>query len=195
MRNPTEISRRYPSCTGFTIIEMMIAVAVIAILVRIAAPTVRDATLNARMSAQVSNLMVDFATARSEAVHRNARVAICTSNTGSSCTGTTWEQGWMLFVDSNQDGSLSAGEAILKVSPALQPGNTLEVAGDSGSGGARYVPYRPSGVISPNSGATVTFRMCDFRTTSNVGGGAAGNKGRLITINNTGRPVVSRITC
>ncbi len=195
MINLTAIARRYASSTGFTIIEMMIAVAVIAILVRIAAPTVRDVTLNARMSAQASNLIVDFATARSEAVHRNARVTICTSSTGSSCTGTTWEQGWMLFVDNNRDGSLSAGEAILKVSPALQAGNTLEVSGDSSSGGARYVPYWPSGVISPSSSATVTLRMCDFRTTLNVGGGAASNKGRLITINNTGRPAISRITC
>jgi type IV fimbrial biogenesis protein FimT len=195
MRTPTAAALTRARSSGFTLIELMIAFAVLAILVRVAAPSVRDVTLNARMSAQVSNLLVDIATARSEAVHRSSRVAMCTSSNGTACTGTAWDQGWMLFVDTNLDGSLSAGESILKVSPALQPGNSLEVSGDSAGGAGRYVPYWPSGVISPNAAVTVTFRMCDHRTTANVGASATNNKGRLVTINNTGRPVVSRITC
>ena len=189
-------SRIHSLREGFTVIEMMIAVAVIAILVSIAAPTLRDVTLNARMNAQVSTLMVDLATARSEAIHRSARVVICTSSNGTGCTGTQWEQGWMVFVDRNHDGSVNADEPILKVSPALHAGNTLAVAGDTNSaGGARYVPYWPSGVVSPNAAVTVSFEMCDYRTTANVGAAAAGNKGRRVTVNNTGRPVVSRVTC
>ena len=185
-----------PRHTGFTLIEMMIAVAVIAILIRIVAPTLKDVVLNARMAAQTSSLMVDLATARSEAVHRSARVALCTSSTGVACTNSPWNQGWVLFVDRDLDGKVSAGEPILKVSPALHVGNTLVVSGDaSAPGGGRFVPYRPSGAVFPEGANTVTFQMCDDRTKTNVGDSAAQDKGRLITINNAGRPILSRITC
>ena len=185
-----------PRRTGFTLIEMMIAVAVIAILIRIVAPTLRDVVLNARMAAQASTLMVDLATARSEAVHRSTRVAICTSSTGVACTNTSWDQGWLLFVDKDLDGNVSAGEQVLKVSSALHVGNTLIVSGDAAApGGGRYVPYRPSGAVFPDATSAVTFQMCDERTKANVGDSAAQDKGRLITISNAGRPVVSRITC
>ena len=185
-----------PRRTGFTLIEMMIAVAVIAILIRIVAPTLRDVVLNARMAAQASTLMVDLATARSEAVHRTTRVALCTSSTGVACTNTSWDQGWLLFVDKDLDGKVSAGEQVLKVSPALHVGNTLIVSGDAAApGGGRYVPYRPSGAVFPDAASPVTFQMCDERTKANVGDSAAQDKGRLITISNAGRPVVSRITC
>ena len=185
-----------PRRTGFTLIEMMIAVAVIAILIRIVAPTLRDVVLNARMAAQASTLMVDLATARSEAVHRSTRVAICTSSTGVACTNTSWDQGWLLFVDKDLDGKVSAGEQVLKVSSALHVGNTLIVSGDAAApGGGRYVPYRPSGAVFPDATSAVTFQMCDERTKANVGDSAAQDKGRLITISNAGRPVVSRITC
>ena len=156
--------------------------------------------MNARMTGQANDLMADLNIARSEAIKRNLRVYLCTSNNGTSCTATPgpqpWAQGWLIFVDANGDGVKNAAELPLKShAGARTRNNTLTVTGDiAAAGGARYVPYRPSGVSTPGAGS-VTFRMCDYRTTANVGAALAQNKGRTITINPTGRPVVLRITC
>lgn len=177
--------------------ELIIAVTLVAILVAIAAPGMRDALLNVRMTAQANDLMTDLATARAEASRSNKRVLLCASSNGTSCTSTPWRDGRLLFVDdgTSPNGMVDPGELVLKIAPALQGGGTMEATGTStGAGGAPYVPYRPSGVNSP-SGGTIVFTMCDDRTVTTVGASAAQDRGRRITINSTGRPAVTRYTC
>ena len=174
----------------------MVAVAIIAIGLGIAAPSVRNLTLNAAMSAQANELLADLALARTEAIKRNARVALCSSSTGLACTGGTaqraapWEVGRIVFVDTNQNGLRDADEEILRVAAEAPVGNTVVAAGDAAAGGARTVHYRPSGVM-PIAGANVRFTLCDER----AGTTAATASGRTITINNTGRAVVARDNC
>jgi type IV fimbrial biogenesis protein FimT len=183
------------SALGFTVVELMVVVALIAILLGIAAPSVQNLTQNARMSAQANDLLADLAMARSEAIKRNVRVAICSSSNGLGCTGGTplrpapWETGRIVFVDTNQDGMRDGNEEILRAAPEAPVGNTVTVAGDAAAGDARSVHYRPSGSMTPG-GATVIFTLCDERS-----GSAGTNAGRTITINNTGRAVVTRSNC
>jgi type IV fimbrial biogenesis protein FimT len=143
--------------TGFTLIELMTVVAIIAIVMGIAAPSLRDLILNARMSAQANDLLADLALARSEAIKRNARVAICSSSSGDTCTGGTalrpgaWEVGRIVFVDNNQNGLREPDEAVLRTAPEAPVGNTVTVTGDTASGAARTVHYRPSGPTTSSS--------------------------------------------
>jgi type IV fimbrial biogenesis protein FimT len=173
----------------------MVVIGLIAILLGIAAPSVQNLTQSARMSAQANDLLADLAMARSEAIKRNVRVAICSSSTGLACTGGTpqrpapWETGRIVFVDTNQDGMRDGNEEILRAAPEAPVGNTVTVAGDAAAGGARSVHYRPSGSMTPG-GATVVFTLCDERS-----GSAGTNAGRTITVNNTGRAVVTRSNC
>jgi type IV fimbrial biogenesis protein FimT len=54
--------------------------------------------------------------ARSEAIHRNARVLLCKSVDGASCATTGgYEQGWIVFQDANSNAALDAGEAVIQV--------------------------------------------------------------------------------
>ena len=85
---------------GFTVLELMMVVTVMAVLAVIAAPSLRDTIMNARMTSAANDLLTDLAIARAEAVKRGRPTAICTSNDGASCTGTGWSQGWILFSDS-----------------------------------------------------------------------------------------------
>jgi type IV fimbrial biogenesis protein FimT len=180
---------------GFTLIELMLAVAMIAILLGIAAPSVRDLTMNARITSQANDLMTDLAIARSEAVKRNVRTAICASNTGVNCTNTAWNQGWIVITDSDQDGSLTGTDVKIKEVAALDGGNSLTSTGHStGPSGGPFVAFRPSGMSSPG-GANIVFTLCDSRTVATVGAAAANNKGRRITVSGTGRAIVSRYTC
>lgn len=195
MDNPTHVAPHTLHAAGFTLIELMIALGIMGVLMALAAPSWRDTILTMRMTAQANDLLTDISVARAEAVKRNLRTFLCTSSNLTSCTGSTWSQGWIVVVDTNSDGSPNAGEsAVLKASPALATGNTLSVVGDyGGPGGSRYIPYRPSGTSTP--GVIINFDLCDMRRTGTVGAAAAANKGRRIEINQTGRPVVLRRTC
>jgi len=97
--------------------------------------------------------------------------------------------GRIVFVDANQNGLRDAGEEILKTAPEAPAGNRVTAAGDAGAGEARTVHYRSSGSM-PSAGENVVFTLCDERT-----GAAATAAGRTITINNTGRAVVTRRNC
>lgn len=181
---------------GFTVIELMITVALLAILVGIAAPSLRDLTMNARITSQANDLMTDLAVTRGEAVKRGVRTAICTSTGGTACTTSNWQLGWIVFVDPDGDGLVGAPTDIIKIVPALDGNNTLTSVGHTNNGaGGPMVLFRPSGVVTPGGAGTVQFTLCDSRTIATVGAAAASNKGRLITVSATGRAIASRITC
>jgi len=187
-------SIRAAAAHGFTLIELMTAVAILAILLGIAAPSFRDALLNARMTARANDLMADLNLARSEAVKRNVTAYVCTSNDNTNCTASAWRDGWIVFADTNMNGVKDANEPALKFAPG-QPDatDTLTVTGATLTGGIASVPYQPSGLSTFAN--TITFVLCDYRTVAQVGATVADQKGRQITINQTGRAVSARRTC
>jgi type IV fimbrial biogenesis protein FimT len=193
---------------GFTIVELMITVALIAILATIAAPSLRDLIKNARMTSLANNLMTDLSIARSEAVKRGVRTTMCTSTNGTSCTTTGgasgWGQGWIIFAESDTTGSfgtVDGNDVILKVAPKIDGASetppTLVTSVNALSAPTTHVEFRPSGVTTPGGGggAVVDFYMCDSRTTASVGAAAATDKGRHITISGGGRANANRCTC
>jgi type IV fimbrial biogenesis protein FimT len=169
---------------GFTLIELMMALAVMVILIAVAAPSLRDTVMNMRMTGQANDLLADLALARGEAIKRNIPVYLCSSSDGATCTASEWDRGWMVFVDTNRDNKWSAGELPLKSRPAFEVGDTLASAGHDEDASVKYVPYKPSGI---SNGKTIMFVMCDSRTTPLAG--------RRIEITNVGRPVVTPETC
>lgn len=82
---------------GFTLIELMVAIAILAILLGIAVPSFSDATLGSKLSSYANNFVASVNLARSEAIKRNTTVTLCASGDGSSCaTSGGWEQGWIV---------------------------------------------------------------------------------------------------
>lgn len=86
---------------GFTIVELMVVVAIAAILAMVAIPSLRDVMNNMRQSSAANLLMSDLNHARAEAIKRNARVLVCRRNTaGTDCntagTATDWSVGWVV---------------------------------------------------------------------------------------------------
>lgn len=159
--------------SGFTLIEMMITIAIATILVLIAVPNLMTFVNENRITTQTNELITDLSVARGEAVRRGVRVAICIRNADASAcdVGGVWATGWIMFTDNDADGAVDTGETILKVHEALPTGMTI--TGFT----AGILTYSPSTTVI----AGAAFTLCK-----------SGYFGRVITISATGRPSTAK---
>jgi len=108
---PRRPARR--AAAGFTLIELMVAVTILAVLAMLAAPSFNEAILSNRLASYANTFMASAQLARSEAIKRNATVVMCRSADGASCaTDGGWQQGWILWRDADNDDTVDAGEVI-----------------------------------------------------------------------------------
>lgn len=103
------------AAAGFTLIELLVAAAILAVLAALAAPSFNEAILSNRLASYANTFVASAQLARSEAIKRNATVVMCRSADGVSCATTgTWQQGWILWRDTDNDGTVDAEEIIQK---------------------------------------------------------------------------------
>ncbi|MFD2110784.1 GspH/FimT family pseudopilin [Thiorhodococcus fuscus] len=154
---------------GFTLIELVITIAMAAILVTLAVPSFQGMIKNANLSSETNELLAALQTSRSEALTRKKPVTLCvssesyTSDDPACSDSATWKDGWILFLDLNNSGTRTTGtgssETLIRVGPAMN-GNILTATGTSPV--QRSVRFYPDGTAS----ATGTISLCDDRGTS-----------------------------
>jgi type IV fimbrial biogenesis protein FimT len=171
------LRRHSPRDLGFSLIELMVTLAVAGVLLGVAVPAFTGMILNNRLTSTANDMLADFAVARSEAAKRGTRVTICMNSAGTDAdtacsTSGSWSAGWLIFLDANGNNALDSGETVLRVHQALP--SSIFVTTAVGN----YLLAKPVGTVSP----TGTFLLCDSRT---------GNFGRLVTISPTGRASVT----
>lgn len=150
---------------GFTLIELVVTIAVASILVVVAIPNFRTLLQNNRMTTHVNELLSDINFARSEAIKRRSNITICTSNTGAACTGGSWRDG-RLIMDTN-------GVVLRVRGPFEVSTDTLTTTG-------------PNPLIFDRSGAiavAASFTFCDSRGAS---------YGKLLNLNVIGQATLDR---
>lgn len=164
---------RNPSlCTGLSLIELMMVLAVLAILAGIAAPSLQQVMAQSQMTSAVNSYVAGFQHARMRAVTRAGQAVACPSSDGATCTGgLDWGRGWLVFDDDNRNRVLDPGETVVTVFQPLRPGLRAE----SSIGRPRLV-YRADG---SSAGSNLRVTVCDQR------GRVAG---RSIVVNQAGRP-------
>lgn len=160
---------------GFTLVELVVAMAVAVILASIAAPHLRVFVQNSRIGTQTNDLISDINLARSEAIKSGSTSTLCSSTAGLACDGGgNWTIGRLVWTDTNGNGALDAGETR-RFREQAAGANTVNVdfaAADPLTFSNRGAPAGAA------VGQTITFRVCDDR-------GAA--YGRTIVINRLGQ--------
>ena len=179
--NPDSLMLAGCPSRGFTLIELMFSIAVLAILLGLAAPSYRAFITSNRLTAQANELVADLSLARNEAASRSRNIQVCIAASATSCagSGSDWAAGWIVWSDSNNNGSLEASEVIKYTAP-LAGGVSMTASGPSDTSILVYLPF---GGLSAGS-TSWTFTLCASGDTT----------GRMVSIPITGRASAKRIT-
>ena len=169
---------------GFTIVELMIVIALLAVMVSVGVPAFLNFTQTNTVAATANRFMSSLALAKSEAIKRNTNITVCrfvqTGATTFTCTNDgLWEQGWGVWVDQNTNGVIDNTEWI-KREAGLPVGYTLR---SSTNNFVSSVTFNSGGDASGDFGSNADIlRLCE----------ASGdlNRSRGIRIDGTGRATV-----
>lgn len=157
----------------------MVALSILSILLVIAVPAFRGITANSRVAAATNDLVTSLTLARSEALRRSTMTRVCASANQADCSGgTDWSRGWVVFVDTDGDGDVGAGE-LLQTYPGVDASITLAAT-------ASQVSYNALG-MGELAGANVTFTVTPSYCTDD-------RVGRTV-VSRVGTVQSSRIAC
>ncbi len=165
--------------SGMTLAELLATLAIGTILISIGIPSYQGLVRSNNQTAAVNELITGLSLARSEAITKNVRVTVCTSSNGQACdAAAVWSDGWLVYRDSDNDGSLDADEPVLK---ANGPARDLTA---SSADFANFITYRPNGRAMVNTPRENTgqFTFCDPRGASHA---------KTIIVEASGRPRAS----
>lgn len=162
---------------GFTLIELIVTLAIAAIVLTQGIPSFITTIQNNKISTTTNDLVGDINLARSEAISRGVTVTLCRSDNpqaGTSCGNSgAWNDGWLVYADDDNSGSFNAAnDTLIRIGQPVSSSITLNA-----SAGVTSLSYNSNGTTS--SAATTVFAFCDTR------GGSYGNE---LRVNTTGRP-------
>jgi type IV fimbrial biogenesis protein FimT len=166
---------------GFTLVELLVALTVAGLLLVAAIAGLGDWLPRQQQRQQAQALAEALQLARSEAIKRGHRVALCPSADARTCDpGARWERGWVVFDDPDRDGQPAAVDAIVRVEqPAPE---VVTIRGNKPV--AQYVSYTSLGQARLASGALQmgTFVVC-----------ARGQDELHVVLANGGRPRIQGV--
>lgn len=143
------ISQRAAAPPGFTLVEMLVTVAVLSILGMVALPSLTAFSARNQLSALSSDFVSSLALARTEAARAGLSVWVLPADGG--VTGNEFAQGWNLYLDRNGNGTADTGDLpLLRTYPALPAALKLQ--------GTSPIHFTAFGYLKP--AAEVKFKLC-----------------------------------
>lgn len=166
------------SNSGFTMVELMVTLAVVGIMMYVAVPSLTSFLQDRQLSSDTNDLVASLLLARSESVTRNNTVSLCKISLDDleACNNDeAWQTGWIVFEDIDNDGVRDDGEDILDTYTGMST-NTVVTATNF----TNFLTYRPSGATNSQG----QFTLCVSSTIA-----------QNIVVNATGRPRIADGDC
>jgi type IV fimbrial biogenesis protein FimT len=173
--------------TGFTLIELIITLAIGAIILTQAVPSFLTTIQNSHLTTETNKLVADINIARSEAIKRGVNVIVCSTANPSlfaagvhdpDCGGANdWDTGWIVFADDNGDGSFAvANDSLIRIGEGQATGSSVGF-----STADTVISFSNDGLL--NDATARSIIICDDRGTSSS---------REIIVSLTGRPRLNK---
>lgn len=136
---------RYRFSAGFTLVELMVTVAVAAVILGVAGPKLAEFIARTRVATATNEFVFLINYGRTEAIKRSTQVVVCRSTDGTACDGESWGDGAVAFVDNDRNDTLGAGDEVLRTLTDVSDALTLT----SGNLAQRIV-FTPAGSVEQN---------------------------------------------
>lgn len=184
---------------GFTLVELIIVVAITGILVAVAVPSMRTYISNSAANSLSGTVLIDIMYARNHAITNSKVVKMIPTGAADSgastftpnSAGVNWAQGWSIFVDDNNDNVIDAGELVLRNHASFGPDAHIS------SGPGAHIGVGTQGILDINTpigfnpdGTSINSGVLTIATF-----GCAGDNARTIQINQIGQVIGTDIQC
>ena len=191
--------RREPLRKGFTLIELVVVIAIAAILLAVAVPSIMSFVQSNRIAAISNDLQQTFLSARNNAVRTGVPVAVCASSSNGGCNASSFNAGWVAFADLNRNGALLIASST-NFGNAVASGTTdlvvlrrsdvnanlrLSVSTASSVTSYRYLPTGRAEMYNGTWGAPASLLVCDSSSNTSLA--------KKIVFTSSGRPYVSAL--
>ncbi len=164
------MARSARAAHGFTLTELMIALAIAGILAMIGAPAMGHLLARTQSAAAEALIANNLRHARTAAIMSNSRVLMCPSTDGHHCRpDDDWQHGWVLARDADHDGQPDADAPIITSQAAMHAGTRIVT-----SVGRERVVFHPNGSAA---GSNARFTICHARE----------RDGKSVVVSNSGR--------
>jgi len=156
---------------GVTALELMVTMAIVAILLATGVPAFKNYGWNLRMKTAMDSLQTDLNLARGYAISHNIQTIICPAVNSDTCSESPdWQHGWIVFTDLNGDRNRQEGEPLRKHAAAVE---FLQITSSLSRSSLRFYPNGSA------PGSNVSIRFCDKRGAEYAGKIAVSNSGRI----------------
>lgn len=161
-----------PRHAGFTLVELIVVVLVLAVALGVAAPSLSALAERSQARTVFHGLTASLAGARLAAVQLGRPVTICPTLDGLRCRrDLVWDDGWMTYIDADRSDQPTSPEAVLR-----REGPSGARISVRSSSGRHRIRFQPSGWAS---GANISLRVCSPKARKLLG---------VVVVNNAGRP-------
>ena len=135
------------------------AMVIASIVLTVGVPAFTSMTQNNLMTAQANSVLSVLNSARSEALKANTQVTICKSNDNAACdNGLSWKDGWIMFLDTDANGTRAVAETLLWARSGMDGSSTLVSASFD-----NFIAFAPNGISVGSTADAGFFRLCDNR--------------------------------
>jgi len=162
---PLRVGRTAPP-RGLTLIELLVTLAVVAILAMVAVPSMQSHLAARSTAGGADQLMQALRLARSESIKRLTTVTLCSTpdpHAASPDCGGDWASGWLVFVDTDRDAAVGGNDLVLKVGAV-----PASVGGLAEDAGAHSVTFEANGLAGRAMAFTLTPAVSHTASTADT---------------------------